>query len=142
MAVSAGSVAASNAASSSSVSSIWSMINQIQIFFLLLLLTRAFLPDSVKQVITGSNVLLNPFEFISFLNSENYGSSLNKFDFDLNNPLFKSFKLKSQSTITNLFSSIMGIIYLVIIFNLYDLLQRPWLGWCGILRKPWTKRRS
>ena len=128
MAVSAGSVAASNAASSSSVSSIWSMINQIQIFFLLLL-TRAFLPDSVKQVITGSNVLLNPFEFISFLNSENYGSSLNKFDFDLNNPLFKSFKLKSQSTITNLFSSIMGIIYLILFHILVFALRKSINGW-------------
>ena len=128
MAVSAGSVAASNAASSSSVSSIWSMINQIQIFFLLLL-TRAFLPDSVKQVITGSSVLLNPFEFISFLNSENYGSSLNKFDFDLNNPLFKSLKLKSQSTITNLFSSIMGIIY-IILFHIFIFVFRKSInGW-------------
>ena len=129
MAVSAGSVAASNAASSSSVSSIWSMINQIQIFFLFLL-TRAFLPDSVKQVITGSSVLLNPFEFISFLDMKSYGSSLNKFGvdlnkfgFDLNDSLLESFKLKSQSTITNLFSSIMGIIYLIL-FHIFIFVLR------------------
>ena len=128
MAVSAGSVAASNAASSSSVSTIWLMINQIQIFFLLLL-TRAFLPDSVKQVIAGSSVLLNPFESISFLDSENYGSSLNKFNFALNNPFLISFKLKSQSTIANLFSSLLGIIYLVFIHILVFIIRKSISGW-------------
>ena len=128
MAVSAAFLVASNAVSSSSVSSIWLMINQIQIFFLLLL-TRAFLPDSVKQVITGPSVLLNPFEFISFLNPENYGSSLKNVGFDLNNSLLKSLKLKSQSTITNLFASIMGIIYLVVFHFLVFALRKSINWW-------------
>ena len=127
MAVSAAFLVVSNAVSSSSVSSIWLMINQIQIFFLFLL-TRAFLPDSVKQVITGPSVLLNPFEFISFLGSENYGSSLKNVGFDLNNSLLKSLKLKSQSTITNLFASIMGIIYLII-FHILVFALKTLIGW-------------
>ena len=51
--------------SASSLSSIYSLVNQLQLFFLLLL-TRAFIPQDVNIVITGSKFIFNPLELVSF----------------------------------------------------------------------------
>ena len=47
--------------------SLWSMINQIQMFFLLIL-TRAYIPKEVEIAISGPNFVLNPYGFKLNLN--------------------------------------------------------------------------
>ena len=50
-----GVVAVMSLLNTSSMTGLWSMINQLQLFFLLLL-TRAYIPDEVKVVIIGSKI--------------------------------------------------------------------------------------
>ena len=87
-------------ANTSSLSSLWSMVNQIQLLFLLLL-TRAYIPLDVKAVITGSKLLSNPSGLIPFQSIGIYKSILGVFDFDLSNPTFESLDIKSDSTVYN-----------------------------------------
>ena len=49
-----------------SFSSLWFIINQMQTFFLLIL-TRAFIPDDVITAITGPTFAINPFGYIPIL---------------------------------------------------------------------------
>ena len=138
VAVSAGAVGASNAASStSSPAGFWWMVNQLQLFFLLLL-TKAFLPDSVKSVIGGANsAMVNPFEYIPFLDSKKYGEVFEKFNFELNNSALKPFKIKSVSTFYNSFSIMLGIFYIILFHVVIFLIRRFVLVW-GIEGK-WGK---
>ena len=94
----------------SSTAWLWSLINQVQIFFLLLL-TRAFIPDAVQQVITDPSFALNPFESISFLSSDNYGILTEKFRFSLGNSSLRLFNLSSLSTFYNTFSFFIALLY-------------------------------
>ena len=68
---------------------------------LLLPLTRAKIPLDVKAVITGLKLLSNPSGLIPFQDTGIYKSILGDFDFDLSNPTFEPFELKSDSTIYN-----------------------------------------
>ena len=95
----------------SSTAWLWSLINQVQIFFLLLL-TRAFIPDAVQQVISNPSFALNPFESISFLSSDNYGILTEKFRFTLGNSSLRLFNLSSLSTFYNTFSFFIALLYI------------------------------
>ena len=68
---------------------------------LLLSLTIAKIPLDVKAVITGLKLLSNPSGLIPFQDTGIYKSILGDFDFDLSNPTFEPFELKSDSTIYN-----------------------------------------
>ena len=82
-------------------SSIWSLINQVQLFFLLLL-TRAYIPDDVRLVITGLKFTLNPPYYLSFSSITAYSSALNKFDFELSNNSLSYVGVSSDSSVYNL----------------------------------------
>ena len=75
-------------------------LNQNQIFFLLLL-TRAFVPQDVKSVITGSKFFSNPMSLIPFQKFEIYQSILNQFEFELQNTKLSSLEINYDSTIAN-----------------------------------------
>ena len=82
-------------------SSIWSLINQVQLFFLLLL-TRAYIPDDVKLVITGLKFALNLPSYFSFSSITAYNSSLNNFNFELSNNSLSYVGVSSDSSVYNI----------------------------------------
>lgn len=107
------------------------MVNQLQLFFLLLL-TKAFIPAAVQTAIGGSNsAMVNPFEFIPFLDSKKYGQFFEKFNYALNNAALKPFKIKSFSTIYNSFSVVLGVVY-VIVFHVLLFGARKLTARCSV----------
>ena len=83
----------SNMTSFSNMSSFWSMINQLQLFFLVLIL-GAFIPPDVIDVIKGMKIVLSIFNFIPFPNYE-------LFDLRLKNPRLSPLDINSNSSIYN-----------------------------------------
>ena len=93
----------------SSMASLWSAINQMQLLFFLFI-TGVFIPKDVEEIITGLTLFLNPFSFLQtkFKGDRNFISSY--FNFGLENSNLEFFNIKSDSTIVNLtsfFTSIM-----------------------------------
>ena len=84
----------------SSGSSIWLLINEVQLFFLLLL-TRAYIPDDVKLVITGLKFALNPTFYFSFNSMSAYNSVIDKFNFELSNNSLSNVGVNSDSSVYN-----------------------------------------
>ena len=84
-----------------STASLWSMINQAQLL-LLLLLTGAFIPIDVKNVILGSKFALNFATYFDFLNFKFMGSIINVFEFELSNQSLQLLGINSDSSIFNI----------------------------------------
>ena len=118
----------SNTLFSTSMSSIWVMINQVQLYFLLFL-TRAFIPDQIKKVIIGMDFWLNPFPIIPSFNPQFYGELLNKLYFNVDNPELSNFKINSASTIYNAFSIISWLIFTAILHIIFYVLHRSSSSW-------------
>ena len=93
-------VLANNIIGASSAVCLWSLLNQVQMFFLLIL-TRAYLPFDIQTVIIGPDYALNPYEYIP-LNRFKF-SFIEKFKIDLSNSLFETQNLNSDSSIYNLY---------------------------------------
>ena len=108
--------AIANTDNPSTIASLWTLINQVQLWFLLLL-TRAYIPTDVQDVITGPGFALNPYSYIPFSNIGIYNSIIKSFNFDLSNSRLELLKLKSDSTIFNILSFI-GFILLIILTHL------------------------
>ena len=111
---------------SSSITCIWSLVNQVQTFFLLLL-TRAYLPEDVKSVITGPTFALFPFDYIPFKRMWGFKSFLSYFDFELSNQTLDYFGIKSDSTIYNS-SSFFWVLALWAAIHLFIFLLHKWLS--------------
>ena len=84
----------------SSGSGIWLFINEAQLFFLLLL-TRAYIPDDVKLVITGLKFALNPSFYFSFNTMSAYNTVINNFNFELSNNSLSYVGVSSDSSVYN-----------------------------------------
>ena len=84
----------------SSGSSIWLLINEVQLFFLLLL-TRAYIPDDVRLVITGLKFALNPTFYFSFNSMSAYNSVIDNFNFELSNNSLSYVGVSSDSSVYN-----------------------------------------
>ena len=84
----------------SSGSSIWLLINEVQLFFLLLL-TRAYIPDDVKLVITGLKFALNPYFNFPFNTMSAYNSVIDNFNFELSNNSLSYVGVSSDSSVYN-----------------------------------------
>ena len=69
--------------------------------FFLLLLTRAYIPEAIKIVITGPSFSLNPSSYFPFSYFSWYKKILDSFDFGLSNSLLESFEIKSDSSVYN-----------------------------------------
>ena len=85
---------------SSSMASFWTMVNQVQLFFLLLL-TRAFIPIDVQNVITGAKFALNIAPYIHFQSIEFINSAISEFDFSLSDQNLDLLNIESDSSIFN-----------------------------------------
>ena len=123
-----GLVVVSSVMSSSSMASLWLLINQVQIFFLLLL-TRAFIPNDIQTVITGSAFSLNPSSYILMSFNLLYLNLFNLFDcfdFGLSNSLLEPFGIKSDSSVYNWSS----FVCIMIMCNLFYLILL-WLKCCS-----------
>ena len=104
---------------SSSITSLWLIVGQLQLFFLLLL-TNAYIPIDVKEIITGPKFALNIYDFIPFKKMSIYPTLLKEFEFNVTNSMMNSFGLKYESTIANSFSffaclSIIIILHMLVI---------------------------
>ena len=64
--ITVGTIAVSSIMNASSLLSLWSMIGQLQIFFLLFL-TKAYIPQQIEYWITGSKFVLNFADNIPFI---------------------------------------------------------------------------
>ena len=85
----------------SSMASLWGMVNQVQIF-LLLLLTRAYIPIDLQNIITGTKFSLNIASYINFQSFGFFGSILEEFDFKLSDQSLDSLNIKSNSSLFNI----------------------------------------
>ena len=84
----------------SSGSSIWLLINEVQLFFLLLV-TRAYIPDDVKLAITGLKFALNPYFYFSFNTMSAYNTVIDNFNFELNSYSLSYVGVSSDSSVYN-----------------------------------------
>ena len=82
-------------------------------FFLLLLLTRAYIPEDVKAVIEGTDFSSNIYGYIPFTNIDIYQFFLENFEFELTNTLLEPIGIKYDSTVANLASVILFTILMV-----------------------------
>ena len=93
----------------SSMASLWSIINQMQIFFLLFL-TGAFIPKDIESIITGLKICLNPFSYFQSNSGGDSNFVSNFFDFGLGNSNLEKLGIKSDSTIVNAYSFILSMV--------------------------------
>ena len=105
---------ASGFINASSISGFWSMVNQLQLFFLLLI-TGSFVPKDIETVITGVDFDLYPLNYlrigtIGFIESFN-----NYFNFDLTDSRLKAMRITSDSWIVNTYSFFVSLFYLFLI---------------------------
>ena len=98
----------------SSFASMWSLINQMQIYFFILL-AGIFVPIDVKTVILGMKIWVFPFEFV-LPNSLDTSSFLNNyFDIKFWDERLDIFGINSGSTIVNISSFIYTLLLAVIL---------------------------
>ena len=107
----------------SSMASLWSFINQMQIFFLLFL-TGAFIPKDIEYIITGLKIWLNPFSYFQSNSDGNSNFVSNFFDFRLRNSYLEKLGIKSESTIVNVYSFIISIIIIWVLHLWIKLIQK------------------
>ena len=93
----------------SSLASLWSVINQIQILFLLFL-TGSFIPIDIEVIITGLAIYFNPFSYLQLKLNGNYNFVSDFFDFGLENSNLEKLGIQSDSTIVNITSFIFALI--------------------------------
>ena len=106
-----------------STASLWSMINQAQLL-LLLLLTRAFIPLDVQNVILGTKFALNIASYFDFHKIESIGSIIEEFDLKLSNQSLKLLGINSDSLIYNIYPAIILALAIIRIHLLILLLYK------------------
>ena len=107
----------------SSIANLWLMINQNQMFFLLIL-TRAFIPNNIVVVITGLDFTINPLTYIPLIKIGIYKSVVENFDFGLSNSLLDPLGFKSDSTAYNNATNFISLVFMIILHLFIYLLNR------------------
>ena len=108
------------------MASLWSVISQLQILFLLFL-TGAYIPIDIEGIITGFTICLNPFGFFQQKFNGDYDFSTSYFDFGLENNNLEKLGIKSDSTIVNMTSFFLSII-IIWIMHLWIFLTQKLLS--------------
>ena len=98
----------------SSMASIWLIINQLQIFFLLLLTREFIIPNNIEVIITKSKFALNIYEYI-FDKLNIHTGFFHKFEFELRNHKLEKFEIKYISTLANSDSILVWLIIILIL---------------------------
>ena len=113
----------------SSLSSLWSMINQIQLFYLLLL-TGVYIPIDVKTVITGMKVAINMPQLISFQKVDLYNSFLDLYNFGLSSTDYDILNIESKSTLYNFIPSLTLAVFIVISHLMVIFIHKLFMKYC------------
>ena len=121
--------------SSSSLSSIWSIVNQLQLLFLLLL-TNVYFPSSVIEVIVGSEFALSPFGLNSS-NSFNFESIKNWLEFEQYSQVLYKIGWESGSTFINNYSFFVQLAIVISIHLIVILLVKIASKWSN---KVWISK--
>ena len=106
-----------------STASLWSIINQVQLL-MLLLLTRAFIPLDIQNVILGFEFTLNIASYFGFHKIEFIEPIIEEFDFNLSNQSLNLLGIKSDSSIYNIYSTIILALIIITIHLLITLLYK------------------
>ena len=121
---------------SASFASLWAIINQLQMF-LLILLTRAYLPLDIVNFIVGSKIAMSPYDYIPFKKSS-YSYSVNDlFDFDQNDEILSKIGLDSGSSFVNNYSFLSSLLSMIL-FHLQVFIFMFLLSKCEVEGK-WAK---
>ena len=128
-------------------SSLWLMINQSQLFFLLLL-TRAYIPDNVKLVITGLKFTLNPLFYFSFSTMPSYNSVFDNFEFELSNYSLSYVGVSSDSSVYNIapfFATLLIVIvihlFVMIFMKLFTVCSTDWVWYWLVKIMKWINEK-
>ena len=112
----------------SSMANLWLLINQVQLF-LLIFLSKAFIPNEVQIVLNGINFGLNPYNYLHLNDAKGYSASMDDFNFPLSNSSLENLNIKSNSTLYNA-SSFFWVLSLVALLNVsLALFSKYWLKW-------------
>ena len=104
---------------------LWSMINQTQIFFLLLL-TGAFIPKDIEDIITGLKICLNPFSYFQSNSGGNSNFVSSFYDFGQGNTNLNKLGIESDSTAVNVYSFILSI-FIILFLHLWIVFYKNFL---------------
>ena len=106
-----------NLINSSSMINLWAMVNQVQLF-LLFILTRAFIPPDVKNIITGVKFTLNITPYIYLPNIGLTDLIKEEFDSPLSNQDLSLLNINSDSSIINVFP-IISLSLMIALFHMF-----------------------
>ena len=123
-----------------SLSSLWSISSQSQIFFLLFL-TGVFIPKEVEMIITGLKVCLNFSDYFSYpinLKVPNFVS--NYFDFGLGDSKLELLDIQSDSTAVNWCSFVASILMFIVMNFLVFVLNKLWKSWLNLEKCEFTSK--
>ena len=120
-------VTASNIMNTSSMANLWLTINQVQMYFLLLL-TKAFIPDDVQTTIVGSKLALNMPNYIPVTKIGVYESLIGNFYFELSDVQLDLLGIPSDSTIYNAAPFIMMLLLATLLHTFLFVLNKLFLG--------------
>ena len=113
----------------SSLSSMWSMVSQSQMFFLLFL-TWVFIPKDIENIITGLRICLDPSDYFSYIEKIVFPNFVSDyFNFGLEDIKLEPLGIKSDSTIVNLYSFMISVQVFICIHLWISLLNKTWKRW-------------
>lgn len=115
--------AATSAMNASSPTSVWSIINQLQLLILFLLIDT-YIPDDVRGFIEGQDFALFNFDFIPATDIPYINIPTEWMDFEQSDVNLAMVGVKSRSTFTNMFSLLLTVISLFIIHILVKLMPK------------------
>ena len=82
---------------------------------MLLLLTRAFIPEEIKRVIKGADYASNIYEYIPLRSKSIYPSFISIFEFNLANSALEDVEINYDSTIANSYSFFVSFVPVILI---------------------------
>ena len=112
-----------SALNSKSIIHIWSIINQVQLFFLLLL-TRAYIPNDVKNIIVGIKFVLNFHAYISIQTFGFYSSTVGYLEFNMSNETLELLSIESDSSLYIIAPTIILTIFIFLLHLIIILLNK------------------
>ena len=101
--------------SMSSPTAVWSMVNQLQLF-LLLILTRAYLPESVVQFIVNNEMFAFSLDFLS-LADKMYIDKFEYLNYEQSNDRLESIGIESGSAFINNYYFLLTMLF-IFLFHL------------------------
>ena len=110
----------------SSIVAVWLAVEQYQMY-LLLLTTRAFIPEDIKTVVKGLDFSSNIYEYIPYKKMGLY--FFKNFEFDLTNSVLQDLEINFNSTFANMYSFIASLIFLITFYLIILLLNKLLSKW-------------